>query len=202
MSILTKFYNFIKPELTDAADITATNENWDKVDSTFKSMDDNLNAMSDKVDTLNEQTGLFMRGWNPISNISDDTPSYWKNIGNGYWLIDYENVFIGQPRRWGFFTNMVQGEEVAQTFIVQATGETYRRNANSQGWYGNDWRDGTWTKIHDETDNLMPKAGGTFTGTVSASDANTDWYNLRNICVTANDGVNAVSTGRIIMVRK
>lgn len=32
MSTTTEKYGFIKPELTDAADITATNENWDKVE--------------------------------------------------------------------------------------------------------------------------------------------------------------------------
>lgn len=33
MSTTTKNYSLIKPELTDAADITAMNENWDKIDN-------------------------------------------------------------------------------------------------------------------------------------------------------------------------
>lgn len=32
MSTVTSNYKFIKPDLTDAADITATNDNWDKID--------------------------------------------------------------------------------------------------------------------------------------------------------------------------
>ena len=36
MSIATTNYALVKPELTDAADITAMNENWDKLDSTLK----------------------------------------------------------------------------------------------------------------------------------------------------------------------
>ena len=32
MSTTTKNYSLIKPELTDAADITAMNQNWDKID--------------------------------------------------------------------------------------------------------------------------------------------------------------------------
>lgn len=36
MSTTTTNYNLIKPELTDAADITATNENWDKIDLELK----------------------------------------------------------------------------------------------------------------------------------------------------------------------
>ena len=36
MSTTTTNYNLIKPELTDAADITATNENWDTIDTELK----------------------------------------------------------------------------------------------------------------------------------------------------------------------
>ena len=36
MSTSTTNYGLIKPELTDAADITATNENWDKIDAELK----------------------------------------------------------------------------------------------------------------------------------------------------------------------
>ena len=36
MSTKTQNYNLIKPALTDAADITATNSNWDKIDSELK----------------------------------------------------------------------------------------------------------------------------------------------------------------------
>ena len=36
MSTTTTNYNLIKPELTDAADITATNENWDTIDAELK----------------------------------------------------------------------------------------------------------------------------------------------------------------------
>ena len=35
MSTKTTTYEFVKPALTDAADITSTNENWDKVDEMF-----------------------------------------------------------------------------------------------------------------------------------------------------------------------
>ena len=36
MSTTTTQYKFIKPELTDAADITATNQNWDIIDAELK----------------------------------------------------------------------------------------------------------------------------------------------------------------------
>ena len=38
MSTTTTTYKFIKPELTDTADITATNPNWDKVESELKAL--------------------------------------------------------------------------------------------------------------------------------------------------------------------
>lgn len=36
MSKTTTNFGFIKPELTDAADITATNKNWDTLDEKLK----------------------------------------------------------------------------------------------------------------------------------------------------------------------
>lgn len=42
MSTKTTNYEFIKPDLTDAADITATNENWNKVDGKLKELEDKV----------------------------------------------------------------------------------------------------------------------------------------------------------------
>ena len=39
MSTITTNYEFIKPELTDAADITAMNTNWDILDDKLKSIE-------------------------------------------------------------------------------------------------------------------------------------------------------------------
>lgn len=92
---------------------------------------------------------MVFKGWNPISSKAEDTPQKWKELGTGIWMIDIADIIIGQPSQWGFLYNMVCASEVAQKFIVQASGETFRRNANSIGWYGNDWRDGTWTLVYD-----------------------------------------------------
>jgi hypothetical protein len=46
MSTVTTNYKLIKPELTDAADITATNENWDTIDGKLK---DALNGRLESV---------------------------------------------------------------------------------------------------------------------------------------------------------
>lgn len=42
MSTRTDNLQFIKPELSDAANITTYNENWDKLDGTLKRIDDEL----------------------------------------------------------------------------------------------------------------------------------------------------------------
>ena len=42
MSLTTKNYNLIKPELTDRADITAFNDNWDKIDDQLKVTNENI----------------------------------------------------------------------------------------------------------------------------------------------------------------
>ena len=39
MSKTTTNFNLIKPELTDPADITAMNENWDKIDEQLKKLE-------------------------------------------------------------------------------------------------------------------------------------------------------------------
>ena len=54
MSTLTTNYNLVKPAMTDAADITAMNGNWDKIDTTLKGLDNG--KVSDAGDTL---TGML-----------------------------------------------------------------------------------------------------------------------------------------------
>ena len=57
MSTRTQNLNLFKPELTDISDITAMNENWDKIDSTFNELSDSLdnpvNAASISYDNSN-----------------------------------------------------------------------------------------------------------------------------------------------------
>lgn len=57
MSKTTTNYGFIKPELTDSADITKTNSNWDAVDTQLKSVNDKVKSLDDKVDGLSTDAG-------------------------------------------------------------------------------------------------------------------------------------------------
>lgn len=101
---------------------------------------------------------MTFRGWNPLNSIDEDTPQKWRELGTGIWMIDLPERIIGQPSQWGFLYNTVCAEEVAQKFVVQASGETYRRNANGIGWYGTDWRSGEWGAIYDSL-NLFAVSG-------------------------------------------
>ena len=51
MSTLTTNYKFIKPQRSDAADIEATNPNWDVVDAQLKALNDDLDDANDTLQT-------------------------------------------------------------------------------------------------------------------------------------------------------
>lgn len=53
MSLLTTNYEFIKPELTDSADITATNPNWDLLDELIKTLATGLSEAGSEMSVLN-----------------------------------------------------------------------------------------------------------------------------------------------------
>ena len=53
MSTTTTNYGLIKPELTDPANITVMNENWDKIDSELKRQLDIMPNVSGQIDTHN-----------------------------------------------------------------------------------------------------------------------------------------------------
>lgn len=53
MSTTTKNYSLIKPELTDAADITAMNPNWDKIDEELNGVTKNVLVNKYYVPTVN-----------------------------------------------------------------------------------------------------------------------------------------------------
>lgn len=62
MSLLTPNYNLIKPELSDPADITALNPNWEKIDSKFKTVDEALQSVSEGGGSSGKRTTRFTVG--------------------------------------------------------------------------------------------------------------------------------------------
>lgn len=56
MSTRTPNFELVKPALTDPADITAFNENWDKVDAELKRQADATTDVSGQINTHNTDT--------------------------------------------------------------------------------------------------------------------------------------------------
>lgn len=147
-------------------------------------------TMFKSVDGLHKHGGLMYRGWNPLSSIDEDNPEKWVELGNGFWMIDIDGRIIGQPNRWGFLYNTVsESGEIAQTFVVQASGETYRRNANGIGWYGTDWREGTWIAMYDETKYFQTY--GTYSGNGEESQFVELGFTPSAVYVARSDGSTA-----------
>lgn len=53
MSKTTPNYSFIKPELSDPADITTMNANWDKIDAELKNLNDKIGEINAILDEIN-----------------------------------------------------------------------------------------------------------------------------------------------------
>lgn len=64
MSKKTTNYSLVKPELTDSADITATNSNWDTIDAELKqraTLGDDGKVLSSQLPSVNDQKVTFTR---------------------------------------------------------------------------------------------------------------------------------------------
>ena len=133
MSTTTNNYNFIKPVLTDPADITALNENWDKIDSE-----------------------LFKRhryiGQNPITSTANDTVAAWRELGNGFALYTQDGCLLNQPSQFGFLIQYMAQSDLVQLWITTVNGPVYYRNGNNKGWWASDSIDNVkWVQLYDST---------------------------------------------------
>lgn len=73
MATKTTNYNFVKPELSDVADITAQNKNWDTLDSELK-------TIVDSAKSTNTELGLTKT---MAQSTKDSLPNYQKKITYG-----------------------------------------------------------------------------------------------------------------------
>lgn len=84
MSTKTTNFEFIKPEKTDPADITATNENWDKLDEALIKRDEDLSMSDHRITDLAD----------PINGSDAATRDFVERhsiAGNTYVAVDYNN---------------------------------------------------------------------------------------------------------------
>lgn len=125
MSTTTTNFDLIKPALSDPADVTATNPNWDKIDTTlFKS--------------------IKYLGVNPIYR-DIDTVSNWVALGSGYARYTNTGTVIDKPSTYGIIVSYcVEGNDVFQFWYDAPSGPLYHRGGNTNGWYG------TWKRVYDD----------------------------------------------------
>lgn len=110
------------------------------------------------------------------------------------WNLPVTYGYVQITRRYSF-----------EVFIVMygRTGNAYYATTSTDGV-----PTGTWNKVIEQNDidealaDYMPKAGGAFTGEVTAIGTNRTGYVVRNCGVVSSDGSALVSTNRLRFVRK
>lgn len=68
MSTTTKNLKLFKPELSDVADITKMNPNWDKIDSEIKGLTNKLTNIEDKILDPTSTPSLVVQPYNLVDN--------------------------------------------------------------------------------------------------------------------------------------
>jgi hypothetical protein len=112
MSIKTTKLELIKPELTDTADITATNENWDKLDKALLTNDDGAIPEPLKFEK-GLVTGETIKSDTPITdNIGTPEVPFGSMYAKHYNLYSYENIKAGEMSVHVTGTTSTKGEAV------------------------------------------------------------------------------------------
>lgn len=128
MSTTTTKYNLIKPELTDAADITAMNPNWDKIDSKLE-IANKFNAINIPENSdLNNYTspGIYKCALNATATTLTNCPDV---VAFSLVVLEHTNSGISQ---------------FISTYATNAP-KVYLRNK-----YNNTW--GSWVRIYNSND--------------------------------------------------
>ena len=90
MSTTTENYNLVKPELTDVADITAMNENWDKIDEALNTTDTEIGDLS-KLSTTGKAN--LVNAINELKNRLVFYPNSTLNIETGVASADNKQMY-------------------------------------------------------------------------------------------------------------
>lgn len=102
MSTTTTNYGLVKPELTDAADITATNENWDKIDAELKSTNTlATNAAPKSTHNLKTYTALEQLNITPGSETIESIVSAMPNHSLLHCAVSSSNNMSIYPSEYG-----------------------------------------------------------------------------------------------------
>lgn len=155
MSTTTTNFGLVKPELTDVADITAMNTNWDIIDEAL------LSSANSTVELTPWERGV---------NIKD--------LGTGYFYLDTkleegDQAAMGLPERYGT-------EWVGMYVTIRGSEDCYHYEAYIRDWY-NDYlwhailgSEITWMQIYTsvaaptaEDVGALPLTGGTLSGNLT-----------------------------------
>lgn len=167
MSTKTTNYEFIKPELTDSADITATNGNWDKIDTELKKKYDADNKPT--AEDIGARPNTWMPtasdvgavGWEKSYHVTDVVTwaSSQNNPTSGYATPETLNI----PMSGYFLLELSVGAENAWKVVTATTiSGTVDSGTTFVGIYANGgWRG--WTQFSDSS-KYLPLSGGTLSG--------------------------------------
>ena len=152
MSTTTTNYGLVKPELTDAADITAMNLNWDKIDTELKAIRQAVSITSGNLNTYVD-VGMYVYSTSNSTNIV--------NVPE-----QLQSTLLVIPRLLpDDSTNRVQ-------MVLTQTNHLYLRNLAEGIW-------GSWERLRNYTEVVPVVYGGT--GANSASDALVNLGAFRNL---------------------
>ena len=108
----------------------------------------------------------------PVTSPSNDTTAIWGS--QNCVTVNYLSAgqLKGQPNTYGLLFNIsTGGSEVFQLWRSQPSGSVYHRGGNRSGWEGSAANTGSWKELLDSgnySSYVVPKSGGTFTGTIGA----------------------------------
>ena len=118
MSTTTTNYGLIKPALTDAADITAMNPNWDTIDAKIKKNADDIASLPE---------GAKSGTTNPTSSTKGAIGQHYINSATGI-------VFV-----------CIAANEVSGTYTWKAVGNVLKSTKVNTTLNASNWSNGTYT---------------------------------------------------------
>lgn len=165
MSTTTPNFDLIKPELTDPADITAINGNWDKIDTELKELRQAVEISSGNLDTYTE-VGMYVYSASNSTSITN-TPEKAQST-----MLVLPRLMKDSP------ANRVQ-------LVITQTNHLYMRHLAENTWDG-------WTRLRNADEVIPVVYGGTGATTVSETR---NVFNLPETCVLTEDWNTATKTG-------
>jgi hypothetical protein len=116
MSTTTPNFSLVKPQLTDTADITAMNPNWDTIDNELKSHDDTIASLNDIINNLDASTLGALSSTLPT--IADANTSIADSNPTGIKIERWSKTTLNTPYTQGLTT---RSDGVVITAVIKGT---------------------------------------------------------------------------------